>query len=249
MFRKSAIIIVLAAAACFCASSQSRIVRDFSPACDSLSVLANQRTGVAGQLRLKSVMKRGNLLDFYFTESLGDFPWRDEDMKWFRNTLKSLFPAQYASSGIGEIYSRGDKMETFATARHGSDGAPASSKNRIWNVRVPETPAVVRIGRPQFGKGLDGRHIVLWASHGRYYDQAQHRWQWQRPCLFQTVEDLFTSSFTIPFLAPMLENAGAYVMMPRERDPNPVEIVIDNDEAPEKEAKGYRGGEGYSFHR
>ena len=33
----------------------------------------------------------------------------------------------------------------------------------------------------------------------------------------------------MPFLMPMLENAGAYVMSPRERDINPVEIIIDND--------------------
>ena len=47
--------------------------------------------------------------------------------------------------------------------------------------------------------------------------------------MFQTVEDLYTQSYVMPFLMPMLENAGAYVMSPRERDVNTTEIIIDND--------------------
>lgn len=245
MLKKSVLTIIIAAAP-FCGIfAQSRIMKDFAPVCDSMSVLTVQRTGVAGHLRLKSVMKRGNLLDFYFTESLSDFPWREEDMKWFRNTLRGLFPDKYSSGGLGGIYARGDKMETFAVERLGFSGNPSSSKSRVKDTGPAETPLVVRSGRPEFPKGLSGRHIALWASHGRYYDQGQHRWQWQRPCLFQTVEDLFTSSFVLPFLAPMLENAGACVLMPRERDANPEEIVIDNDKSPEREAKGWRGSGTY----
>lgn len=45
----------------------------------------------------------------------------------------------------------------------------------------------------------------------------------------RTCEDMFTQSFVIPFLMPMLENAGAYVMTPRERDVNHLEYVADND--------------------
>ena len=78
-------------------------------------------------------------------------------------------------------------------------------------------------------KGLDGKVIAVWQSHGWYYNQEADRWQWQRARIFQTVEDLFTQSFVIPFLMPMLENAGAYVMSPRERDTQTVELIIDED--------------------
>jgi hypothetical protein len=54
-------------------------------------------------------------------------------------------------------------------------------------------------------------------------------WEWQRPCLFQTVEDMFTQGFVLPYLVPMLENAGAYVMLPRERDVQTLEVIADND--------------------
>ena len=39
-------------------------------------------------------------------------------------------------------------------------------------------------------------------------------WEWQRPRLFCTTEDLFTQSFVIPYIIPMLENAGAIVYTP-----------------------------------
>jgi len=227
MTRKILYIIIFSL--CYCAFAQGSVRSDFKPVCDSLSTLLGERTGVKGRLILKSVMKRGNALDFYFTESLGDFPWRHEDIKWFKNTLRSLFPNKYSSCRLGEIYGRGDKFEGFATVPYGSGGTPAPSRHRVEDHRKDGIPIVSRVGEQYYEKGLSGIYIALWASHGRYYDQVQHRWQWQRPCLFQTVEDLYTSSYVLPFLVPMLENAGAYVMMPRERDTNPTEIVVDND--------------------
>ncbi|MBP5418669.1 MAG: N-acetylmuramoyl-L-alanine amidase [Bacteroidales bacterium] len=71
--------------------------------------------------------------------------------------------------------------------------------------------------------------LALWASHGRYYEQKLNRWEWQRARLFTTVEDLLTSSYVLPFLAPMFENAGAQVLMPRERDMNNFCLVVDDD--------------------
>ena len=78
-------------------------------------------------------------------------------------------------------------------------------------------------------KGLAGRHISLWASHGRYYDSNKDRWEWQRPRLYCTTEDLFTQTIVVPYLMPMLEKAGATVFSPRERDWQSREVVVDND--------------------
>lgn len=76
---------------------------------------------------------------------------------------------------------------------------------------------------------LTGRVIAVAPSHGRYYEQSLDRWEWQRGRLHSTVEDLFSMSFVNPFLTPMLENAGAYVVMPRERDTSTIELIIDPD--------------------
>jgi hypothetical protein len=92
------------------------------------------------------------------------------------------------------------------------------------------TPLITRESRPyNITNGLQNKHIALWHSHGLYYDQKLARWEWQRPRLFQTVEDLYTMSYVLPFLTPMLENAGAVVMLPRERDTQSHEIIVDND--------------------
>ena len=82
-----------------------------------------------------------------------------------------------------------------------------------------------------YSKGLDGNIVAMWQSHGRYYDGATGHWSWQRPRLFETVEDLFPTSYVVPFVMPMLENAGAYVWNPRERDTHHEEVIVDNDGA------------------
>ncbi len=78
-------------------------------------------------------------------------------------------------------------------------------------------------------KGMNGDIIALWPSHGRYYKPATNAWLWQRPQLFECTEDTHTMSYILPYVTPMLENAGAYVMLPRERDINSNEVIVDND--------------------
>lgn len=91
-------------------------------------------------------------------------------------------------------------------------------------------PWVTPLSRPMdITQGLQGRHLTVWASHGNYYDFNKGCWQWQRPRLYCTTEDIFTQSFVVPFLIPMLENAGAIVFTPRERDWQREERVVDND--------------------
>lgn len=76
---------------------------------------------------------------------------------------------------------------------------------------------------------LSGRHIALWNSHGYYYNQVKGQWIWQRARLMGTVEDMHTTDYILGYLVPMLENAGANVLLPRERDYNTNEYIIDND--------------------
>ncbi len=78
--------------------------------------------------------------------------------------------------------------------------------------------------------GLFNKNIALWHSHGWYYNHKVDRWLWQRARLFQTVEDLGPMTFTIPYVIPMLENAGANVFIPRERDYQLNEIIVDNED-------------------
>ena len=44
---------------------------------------------------------------------------------------------------------------------------------------------------------------------------------------------MYTQSYVLPYLVPMLENAGAYVLIPRERDVQRNEVIADNDRTDE----------------
>ncbi len=105
----------------------------------------------------------------------------------------------------------------------------AQASNITYVAPTEDTPLITRLGAQPAPKGLDGKNIALWQSHGRYFESTLNRWEWQRACIFQTVEDLYTQSYVVPFLMPMLENAGAYVLSPRERDTNDIEYIVDND--------------------
>ena len=213
---------------CMNLHAQSKIIKDFKEACDSLNTLMSERTSVQGRIALKAVMKRGTVLDFYFTESLGDYPLRPGDAKWFRNALKGQFPDAYRNYSLGQVKSRNVDIEDLEVASLTFGGKPAASSHRTHE---PHNPArvVKALDSQEFGKGLDGRTIAVWQSHGRAFSAGGGLWEWQRPCLFQTVEDMFTQGFVLPYLVPMLENAGAYVMLPRERDVQTNEVIADND--------------------
>ncbi len=102
-------------------------------------------------------------------------------------------------------------------------------QNRISGNRANRIPVVYRLGSEKPLMGLYNNNIALWDSHGWFYDSKVDRWRWQRARLFGTVEEMSTMSFVLPYLVPMLENSGATVFLPRERDWQSQEVVVDND--------------------
>lgn len=219
-------------------AGQGKLVKDFTPVCDSLSEIMKKRTTVSSKLRLKAVINRDNDLDFYFTESLGDLPWKKQDADFFKKELKKRFPEEYKNYNAGAIYSNNIPFEKLICPLLHNGGKPHISKYRVTDPRKNNIVFVKDLGKPVFNKGLSGRHIALWQSHGWYYETKNKRWQWQRAKFFHTVEDMYTQSYVLPFLIPMLENAGAYVMTPRERDTQIHEVISDNDPAFKEARRG-----------
>lgn len=106
------------------------------------------------------------------------------------------------------------------------------AERRTWEgIDYKGEPWVKNLSRPWVStKGLEGRHIALWASHGRYFKQATGEWVWQRPQMNATLEDLYTSTIVIPYLMPMLERSGAVLFSPRERSWQKNEVVVTDAE-------------------
>ena len=211
-------------------AAQTRIpIQEYKVTCDSIRARLKRRTTVETVLKLEKVVRSAQAVDLYFNRSLADYPWRNEDVAWLRKQLSSLSPSAYKSLTIRDIYTNNQQIEDLVTPGLGYGGSPLKNEYRTADPRSRTVPLVTPLDKAVFNKGLSGRHIALWQSHGRYYEANTLRWEWQRGALMRTVEDMYTQSYVLPFLIPMLENAGACVMTPRERDVQTREIVCDND--------------------
>lgn len=162
----------------------------------------------------------------YANESFCSQLFTPESVTRIYKDLKRQLPSPYNNYHITISDKKGRTIEDFIpnTLRTGNE-----DRSRLWEgIDYTGQPWVTNISRPyKITHGLANRHLVVNASHGRYYKEG--RWLWQRPFLFCTAEDLLTQSFVFPYIIPMLENAGAIVFTARERDIQTAEAVVDND--------------------
>ena len=151
----------------------------------------------------------------------------DGSVKYYYKRLSKSLPKPYSRYQLS-IMTAGLPIEQLVAGARVAFGATSG-----WGkIDYDGAPWVMNESKPFFvSHGLFDRHISLWASHGIYYDAKKDRWKWQRPNLFCTTEDLFTQTIVVPYLIPMLENAGAVVFTPRERDWQTNEVIVDNDAA------------------
>lgn len=184
---------------------------------DSLTCYA-QRIAKVDKVDVKACRERGKDITLTTNPTLSYLSLSEEQVQDLRRQVS--FWVRGDEMGRVSIYTDGKEIGELITsrfrARRGSD-----------KHTVPAVTPLVRLADCPYetSQGLQGKHIALWSSHGLYYKDTEDRWLWQRARLWTTVEDLFTASFTYPFLVPMLENAGAVVLQPRERDPETTERV------------------------
>ena len=200
---------------------------------DTLTQIAQSHAYV-GKVTVSRIRVRNSHIHVYTNATLSHISFTASEVRNIRSLVSQLVLGN--NQGKVTIYSENLELGELITNLH---------KNRPSHMRytLDQVPAWVRnISQPYSSpNGLSGKHIALWGSHGRYYHQTMEQWLWQRAKLWTTVEDVYTSSYTMPFLVPMLENAGAVVVQPRERDTQEVEDVVDEVEAIRRlgeEAKG-----------
>lgn len=178
-----------------------------------------------GFIKIDSVQVRKKEIYLFANINYSYFPFREESVKEVYLQIKKILPNKYAQYKIKLITDNHSIEELIPLAlRHNKHGNQITFTNKVIH------PLVSKISTPyKPTKGLLNKHIALWQSHGHYFEQKLDRWEWQRARIFQTVEDLYTQSYVLPYLVPMLENAGANVLLPRERDIQINEVIIDND--------------------
>lgn len=162
------------------------------------------------------------------TESLGNTLFRPKIVESLKSDLRKLLPAKIRNYKI-KIYAGGYDIEELIPNVHKSSYADA--KRQTEKIVHKDESWVTNVSKPyKIEKGLSGRHLAVGQSHGKYYKNEEGIWKWQRPNLFCTNEDIFTQSFVLQYVHPMLENAGAIIYTPRERDIQRNQSVVDNDD-------------------
>ena len=190
---------------------------------DTLTAFVKQHA-YTESVKVSNIRVKNKFITLYTNRALSTISLSENEVRDLRLLVSQMVLGN--NQGKVTIYTDGYEIGELVTARH---------RHRAKNARytLPATTQwVTNTSRPYSAKqGLDGKHIALWGSHGQYFHQPTESWRWQRAKVWSTVEDLYTTSYTMPFLVPMLENAGAVVVQPRERDTQTYEQVLDDSQA------------------
>ena len=95
--------------------------------------------------------------------------------KTYKKMRKSL-PKQYSKYKL-TIMLNGLPLEEYIPGQ-----TKDNAMGGLWeDIDYNGKPWTWNISRPnRITHGLANRHLSLWASHGRYYDQKKGFWKWQR---------------------------------------------------------------------
>lgn len=194
---------------------------------DTLSVFGKKYADV-GQVRISKftplpAVKR---LTITTNPALSYLPLRPNNVDSIYDLVRKLTSSDYPDYTLS-ILSNDREISDLIPGYYRKSGRSQLAR---FVVAPSQYPLIRNISSPnKVTHGLQNRHLAVWQSHGRYYNQTREEWMWQRPVMFSTVEDLYTQAYVLPFLVPMLENAGANVLLPRERDTQVNEVIVDND--------------------
>ena len=140
-------------------------------------------------VRVKQLRVSGDNVSVRTNQTLHDFRWTDQNLDSLCRKV-SLWTLGHENGKV-TIYAGSTDIRTLITdcAR-----GISSSSNKA--------------------KDLTERNIVLYPSHGLYFNRDRAEWIWQRATLWTTVEDLYSQEY-VRYITRMLENAGANVLSPR----------------------------------
>ncbi|MCY1719462.1 fibronectin type III domain-containing protein [Prolixibacteraceae bacterium Z1-6] len=162
-----------------------------------------------------------------FNKALAEMPVREAKIGNIKNSIKTLLPENVQSKPI-KIVANGVELSDLIPNYYRS--FEKQNKNRLTQKVQTERKNVVTPRLPyEISSGLKNSNIAMWNSHGWYYEPKFDRWEWQRARLFTTLEDISPTVFVTEYITPMLENAGANVFNPRERDRQHNMVIVDNN--------------------
>lgn len=149
-----------------------------------------------GHITVDSVAINGNTLQLFANMNCSYIPFREDNVAEIYKGISALLPTEFAKYRLQLRTNRHSIEELIPQALRSK-----KDKKALTFSQDVEKPLVTKVSRPYTPtNGLQNRHIALWQSHGFYYEPKLNRWEWQRARCLQTVEDLYTQSFVLPYL-------------------------------------------------
>jgi hypothetical protein len=167
-------------------------------------------------------------VSLFFAPGLSYYPVREETFSLFEKSIKSSLGRKFRKYSV-TVLTNGYSMDQLIPNYYRKINPPDSS--RISPKKENKPVLIQKVNSNYIDRGLLGNSIALWHSHGYYFEMNLDRWEWQRARLFGTVEDISVMGYVLPYLTKMLENSGANVFLPRERDAQTNEVIVDNDKS------------------
>lgn len=140
-------------------------------------------------VRVKQLRVSGNNVSVRTNQMLHDFRWTDQNLDSLCRKV-SLWTLGHENGKVTIYAGQTDVRKLITDCARGISSSPNKAKD------------------------LTERNIVLYPSHGLYFNRDRAEWIWQRATLWTTVEDLYSQEY-VRHITRMLENAGANVLSPR----------------------------------
>ncbi|HEX7583134.1 MAG TPA: hypothetical protein VF373_00485, partial [Prolixibacteraceae bacterium] len=209
-------------------AQSKRLVKKVNKASSEFAKKASE--GMVYKFRPDTVIvdSQSKKISLRMKETFSYIPFRPENTTQYYSWYQELLGRKFRKYSVSIVSTKKEISELIPNFYRGNSVKIDSSRF----VKSPKKVIpIVRNSSKNLNlvSGLSNRNIAMWQSHGWYYENTLDRWEWQRARDFLTVEDIWTMSFVVPYITPMLENAGANVFLPRERDIQTHEIIVDAD--------------------
>jgi hypothetical protein len=172
--------------------------------------------------------KKPETVTLFFAPGLSNYPFREDSYRLFMQSLRKPLGKKFRKYRI-DVITNNYTIDQLIPNYYRKDLPVDSSR-----FPAPNTEKRILVRKAEGNdppQGLFGNSIALWHSHGYFFEMTLDRWEWQRAKLFGTVEDISIMGYVVPYLTRMLEDAGANVFLPRERDIQTNEVIVDNDKS------------------
>lgn len=158
---------------------------------DVCNIIENQQDAYfsAGKIKVEDIVvnDKKKIVEIKCNSALADHSFYTESVAKMTESIRSILPKNVANYKL-IITSNGINLNDLVLYAKKKIVAPKE-----------KTPFVVAVDGISAPNGLEGANIAMWQSHGWYFEPKLNRWEWQRARIFQTVEDLYTQSYVMPF--------------------------------------------------